>query len=129
MNNPKSTVMLSPVEAVKAPLQAYVDKDRAAIEAVIGEPYAFTSPLDNALDRQTYFDRCWPNSVNMTTMKLIHAIEAGDRAYVVYETGTATKRFRNAELHTVREGRIMATEVYFGWDLPHRAAPGKFVQD
>jgi hypothetical protein len=130
VNNPKSTGAIpSPVAVVKAALQAYVDKDRTAIEAVIGDPYAFTSPLDNALDRQTYFDRCWPNSQNMTTVQLIHAIEDGDRAYVVYEASTMDKRFRNAELHTVRGGRIVATEVYFGWDLPHKAAPGKFLQD
>jgi len=130
MSTPKSTTgMLSPVAAVKAALQAYVDKDRAAIEAVIGDPYTFTSPLDNALNRQTYFSRCWPNSKNMTTIQVIQAFEADDRACVVYEASTAAKRFRNAELHTVRDGRIVATEVYFGWDLPHKAAPGKFIQD
>src|SRR5258705_432182 len=39
--------------------QAYVDKDRAAIKAVIGDDFQFTSPLDNRLDRKAYFDRCW----------------------------------------------------------------------
>jgi hypothetical protein len=124
-----TTGMLSPIAAVKAALQAYVDKDRPAIEAVIGDPYTFTSPLDNTLNRQTYFSRCWPNSKNMTTIQVIHAFEADDRAYVVYEASTAAKRFRNAELHMVRDGRIVATEVYFGWDLPHIAAPGNFIQD
>jgi len=86
MSTPKSTTgMLSPVAAVKAALQAYVDKDRAAIEAVIGDPYTFTSPLDNALNRQTYFSRCWPNSKNMTTIQVIQAFEADDRACVVYD--------------------------------------------
>jgi len=39
------------------------------------------------------------------------------------------KRFRNCELHTVRNGKLVATEVYFGWDLPHKAAFGGFVDD
>jgi hypothetical protein len=127
MSKPPGT--RSPIEAVKAALQAYVDKDRAAIEAVVGDPYSFTSPLDNALDRQTYFDRCWPNSKAMTAMKIMHAAESGERAYVVYETSTGEKRFRNAEMHVVRDGRIVATEVYFGWDLPHKAALGGFLKD
>jgi len=30
-------------------------KDRAAIEKIIAEDFHFTSPLDNRLDRETYF--------------------------------------------------------------------------
>lgn len=40
--------------AVKAVLQAYVDKDRNAIEAVLADDYRFTSPIDNALDRDLF---------------------------------------------------------------------------
>ena len=50
--------------------QAYIDKDRAAIEAVIGDNFHFTSPLDNRLNRQAYFDRCWKNSETITDFTL-----------------------------------------------------------
>jgi hypothetical protein len=33
--------------------QAYVNKDRAAIEAVIGDDFHFSSPLDNRLNRKS----------------------------------------------------------------------------
>jgi hypothetical protein len=46
----------------RACLQAYVDKDRTAIETLIADDYHFTSPINNALDRETYFELCWPNS-------------------------------------------------------------------
>ena len=117
-----------PLATVRKALQAYVHKDRVAIEALIDPGYHFTSPLDNYIDRATYFARCWPNSKNMTTMTFIHGSESGEMAWIVYEGRTMTKRFRNAELHRVRDNRIVATEVYFGWDLPHPAAPGRFVQ-
>jgi len=52
----------SPVEVTRASYLAYVSKDRAAIEALIADDFHFTSPLDNRLDRATYFERCWPNS-------------------------------------------------------------------
>jgi len=42
----------------------------------------------------------------------------------VWENG---KRFRNTEIMTIREGRIVEVEVYFGWNIPHQAAPGGFV--
>jgi hypothetical protein len=67
--------MPGPLDAVKKALQAYVDKDRDAIEAVIGDPYSFTSPLDNALSRETYFERCWPNSESCTGMKFVQGAE------------------------------------------------------
>jgi len=51
-----------PADIARASYLAYVHKDRAAIEALIGEDFHFTSPLDNHLDRSTYFTRCWPNS-------------------------------------------------------------------
>jgi ketosteroid isomerase-like protein len=117
----------SPIEIARACLNAYVDKDRAAIEALIATDFHFTSPLDNAIDRQTYFQRCWPNSEAIESFDFIHAAEAGDRAFVVYEARVKSgKRFRNCEVYTSRDGKLVATEVYFGWDLPHRAGIGGF---
>ena len=117
-----------PSDLVRAALQAYVDKDRSAIEALLAADYRFTSPLDNAIDRATYFRRCWPNSASMMACKCVHAVDFGDRAFVVYEAQVdGGKRFRNAELHTVRDGCIASTEVYFGWDLPHKAAAGGYT--
>jgi ketosteroid isomerase-like protein len=42
-----------PVSVTRRGYQAYVEKDRAAIEAVIGDDFHFTSPLDNRIDRDT----------------------------------------------------------------------------
>ncbi len=54
-----------PVAIARASYEAYVAKDRAAIEALIAPGFHFTSPLDNRIDRATYFERCWPNSRNI----------------------------------------------------------------
>ena len=50
------------VAIARAAYEAYVAKDRAAIEKLIAPDFHFTSPLDNRIDRATYFARCWPNS-------------------------------------------------------------------
>ena len=109
--------MTGPLVTVKAALDAYVTKDRAAIERVIGDPY-----------REAYFARCWPNSQATTGMDFIKGTETGEYAFIVYEGRTAEKRFRNAELHQVVDGRIVETQVYFGWDLPHPAERGGFFK-
>jgi len=45
----------SPLTVARDCLEAYVAKDRAAIEALIAKDYHFTSPIDNALDRENLF--------------------------------------------------------------------------
>jgi ketosteroid isomerase-like protein len=120
--------MPDPIAIVKKSYQAYVDKDRAAIEAVIADDFHFTSPLDNRLDRKTYFERCWPNSETTSGFEYKHLVQEGDRVFVTYEgTGATGRRFRNTEILTVRDGKITDAEVYFGWTIPHEAKDGGFV--
>jgi ketosteroid isomerase-like protein len=117
-----------PIVVARAAYDAYVSKDRAAMEALTAPDYRFTSPLDNALDRATYFERCWPNSNQLAGFNLVLAVAVQDRALIVYEAVTRSgKRFRNCEIHSVRDGKLVETEVYFGWDLPHKAARGGFI--
>lgn len=124
------TAALDPVAVARAAYQAYVDKDRAAIEALIADDFHFTSPLDNRLDRTTYFERCWPNSRTLAEFDFIHILLDGDRVFVTYEGRSTTgKRFRNSEILTVHEGKLVEVEVYFGWTIPHKAAEGKFIKE
>jgi ketosteroid isomerase-like protein len=118
-----------PVGVARACYQAYVDKDRNAIEALMADDFRFTSPLDNGLDRATYFSRCWPNSKAIAGFDFIHLVTERDRVFVTYEARTAQgKRFRNTEILRVRNGKITEAEVYFGWDVPHAANAGGFVE-
>ena len=112
----------------RAVYEAYVTKDRAAIEALIADDFRFTSPLDNRIDRTTYFARCWPNSETTEGFEFVHFTPVGERVFVTYEARSAgARRFRNTEILTVRGSRIVEIEVYFGWDLPHKAPAGGFV--
>ncbi|MGX1790916.1 nuclear transport factor 2 family protein [Bosea sp. NPDC055332] len=116
-------------DIARACYQAYVDKDRAALEALIAEDFHFTSPLDNRLDRETYFERCWPNSERIRACRFRHVIAIGETVFVTYEVdGNDGKGFRNTEILTIRDGRIVEAEVYFGWSLPHPAPDGGFVE-
>ena len=116
------------VEIARAAYDAYVTKDRAALEAIIASDFHFTSPLDNRLDRETYFRRCWPNSKTIAGFEFINLVSDGDRVFVTYEgRNTNGHRFQNTEILTSREAQIIDVEVYFGWSVPHRAPQGGFV--
>lgn len=115
---------------VRAAYEAYVTKDRAALERLLAEDFHFTSPRDNRLDRETYFRRCWPNSKVIEGFDFVHLLTDADRVFVTYEgRNTDGHRFRNTEILTIREQRIVDVEVYFGWSVPHRAPKGGFVDD
>lgn len=117
--------MSSAIQTVKDLLKAYVEKDRAAAERLVAAGFHFTSPLDNGLDRATYFDICWPNSEATDAFAIIHLAEVGDRVLVTYEGKARGKTFRNTEIHTVRDAQVVEVEVYFGWNVPHDVPAGE----
>ena len=115
------------VATAKAVFDAYVTKDRGAVERLVAKDFHFTSPLDNRLDRAAYFERCWPNSESTLEFRFVHVVPAGQRVFVTYEAKTKRGTFRNTEILTIENGQVVEVEVYFGWDLPHKAEPGGFV--
>lgn len=121
---------LETIAVARACYEAFARKDRAALERVLADDFHFTSPLDNRLDRATYFARCWPNSERIKGFEFIHLVPHGDRVFVTYEGQKPDGgRFRNTEILTIRNERIVEAEVYFGWSIPHPAADGGFIDD
>jgi len=115
---------------VRGVYKAYETKDRAAIEALLADDFHFTSPLDNRLDRATYFKVCWPNSESVQRFDLVNLAVDGDKAFVTYEarwTHKGSRSFRNTEVFTVRNGKVVEVEVYFGWSIPHEAPAGTHI--
>ena len=116
------------VAVVCGAYEAYVIKDRAAIERLIAPDFHFTSPVDNRIDRETYFARCWPTSAQIADFDFINLVVDNDRVFVTYEGRRSDARvFRNTEIITVRKNQIVDVEVYFGWSIPHEAQPRGFL--
>jgi len=125
-----ATATQSSVAIAKAAYKAYVTKDRAALEALLADDFHFTSPLDNRLDRETYFGRCWPNSTTIDGFDFVYPVTDADRVLVTYEgRNTDGHRFRNTEILTIRDQHIVDVEVYFCWSIPHKAPLGGFVDE
>ena len=97
---------------------AYESGDRRVVEELLTEDFTFSSPADVGIDRETYFERCWPNSELTKAFDFKRLVEDGDDVLVTYEcTRTDGTRFRNTEVLTFRCDMICRTEVYFGWNL------------
>jgi hypothetical protein len=117
------------VAVVRALYEAYVNKDRGAIEPLLADAFHFTSPLDNRIDRARYFELCWPNSEQIAGFDFITVAPAGNRVFVVYEgRNKGGKRFRNTEVCLFQGQQVVEVEVYFGWSIPHPALPGDHVE-
>jgi hypothetical protein len=107
------------IELAKACYRAYETRDRGLIEKLIGTGFTFHSPADEAgLDRDGYFERCWPNAGNLVGFEFVRLIEHGEEVIVTYEaTRTDGSRFRNTEGLTFDGDEQVRAEVYFGWNL------------
>jgi hypothetical protein len=130
MTTEKNTTADDIVAIVRAAYEAYVAKNREVIERLIARDFHFTSPLDNRIDRATYFARCWPNSENIKGFDFLQLVPHRDRVFVIYEGRRAHGRgFRNTEVVTVHKNQIVEVEVYFGWSIPHEAQAGGFIDE
>jgi ketosteroid isomerase-like protein len=99
---------------------AYESGDRRVIEKLLADDLTFYSPPDPdpGIDREQYFERCWPNAELIESFEFKRLIESGDEVIVTYEsTKTDGHRFRNTEILTFDGDKIRKVEVYFGWDL------------
>jgi ketosteroid isomerase-like protein len=115
-------------DLVRGLLAAYAAKDRDAAERLISADFHFSSPLDNRIDRATYFDICWPNSKHIEGYEIEHLLADENKAAVTYVGRSVSgKRFRNTEIFMCRDGQIVEVEVYFGWWIPHDVPPGHHV--
>jgi len=117
--------MISDQDVVRGILQAYVDKDREAIEQLIAKDFHFSSPIDNRIDRDAYFRLCWPSSENMDDFEIVRMASDRDAVFVTYIGTMGGRRFRNTEVHTLRDGKVVEVEVYFGWNVPHDVPAGE----
>src|SRR5438270_1501353 len=103
---------------VRGTYEAFAAGDRDFIEDAFTEDFAFSSPLDVGLDRNGYFERCWPGAGGGQRFEFVRLVESGDEVIVTYERikpdGT---RGRNSEVFTFDGEKIGRVEVYFGWDV------------
>ena len=106
------------LELARACYAAFESGDRQVVEDLLADDFVFSSPADVGIDRETYFERCWPNSGTIRAYAFERLHEIGDEVVVTYEAERADgSRFRNTEVLSFAGDKLRAVEVYFGWDL------------
>jgi len=122
----RDTAMNSIPDLIRAVFRAYETKDRSAIEPLLAHDLTFSSPVDDHIDRSTYFQRCWPNSEYLDSFEIERLLVEGNEAIVRYKATTRDGRsFRNVECFTVGDGKIRHIEVYFGSDTAESVNDGE----
>ena len=121
------------IELAKDYYRAYERHDRTFMEEHLAPDFNFTSPFDDHIDRDAYFKRCWPKQPLHQKFDFITVVQDGDKVMIAYDctmhmpnTLHPDARFRNAELMTFREGKLVSTEVFFG-DPPRGLSRREFA--
>src|SRR5438045_7489687 len=107
------------VQIARESYVAFAAADRSFFERRLSDEFSFSSPPDPMLDRDGWFERCWPGAGRGQEFEFVRLVEVGDEVIVTYEMRRADGgRGRNTEVLTFdSDDRIVRTEVYFGWNL------------
>jgi hypothetical protein len=96
---------------------AFAAGDRTLVESIITDDFTFSSPPDPHLDRDGYFERCWPQAGGGQTFDFVRVVAHGDEVIVTYQMWQDGAGGRNTEVLTFEGDRVRRAEVYFGWSL------------
>jgi ketosteroid isomerase-like protein len=100
---------------IRAIFAAYMANDRKAVENALTEDFRFTSPYDDAIDKATYFARCWRDTGWIERHELEKIVAEGDEAFVTYQcVAKGGKSFRNTEFFRFAGDKVRRIDVYFG---------------
>ncbi|MFJ9616261.1 nuclear transport factor 2 family protein [Streptomyces noursei] len=110
----------APEDVARACFAAYLAQDRPAMERLLAEEFVFTSPQDDHIDRAAFLAVCFPTADRVRSQEILDAVPfGGDQVFVRYAYELTTgERHRNVEVMTVRDGRLVETQVYFGGRFP-----------
>lgn len=109
------------IEKAKGYYHAYERHDPEAVARELADGFTFTSPFDDAIDREQYFRRCWPKEPLHQKFNFVAVAQDGDSVMVVYQCSLRRPNavhpdmtFRNAEMLTFQNGRLKSVTVFFG---------------
>lgn len=106
-------------DTIRRIFAAYLANDRNFVENALSDDFRFISPYDDAIDKPTYFERCWKNSDWIERHELERIFVEGDEAFVTYRCvakgdGKDGRTFRNTEFFVFEANKVKRIDVYFG---------------
>ena len=105
----------SRADTIRRLFAAYLSNDRQFVEDAFSDDFRFTSPYDDAIDKPTYFERCWKGSDWIERHELERLFVEGDEAVVTYRcVARGGRSFRNTEFFAFDGDKVKRIDVYFG---------------
>ena len=94
-------------------------RSRTSSRDAFSDDFRFTSPYDDAIDKPSYFERCWKNSDWIERHELERIFVEGDEAFVTYRCvakgdSKDGRTFRNTEFFVFDGDKVKRIDVYFG---------------
>lgn len=107
------------VDIARRSYLAFAAGDRTFFEEHLSGDFVFSSPPDPRLDRDGWFERCWPGAGAGQRFAFRRLIGSCNEVVVTYELRRPDGSGGcNTEVLTFDDhDRIVKTEIYFGWDL------------
>ncbi len=104
------------IDIVRTMFEAYLAKDRRTAVGLLADDFVFTSPQDDHIDKTAFMHRCFPTAARLVSQDILElAAVSDDGVFIMYEYELKTgERHRNAEFITVRGGKLVETQVFFG---------------
>lgn len=111
--------MDSRTELVKMFFEAFSNVDRNDfVENVLAPDFTFSAPPDPLLNREEFFEKCWPHGGDLQHVEYIRLFEHDNEVFVTHQfiqpDGTKTQ---NTDILTFKEEKIICLEAYFGWKI------------
>jgi hypothetical protein len=104
-------------DVIRSYYRAYETSDRALAESLLSDDFTFSSPVDDGIDRATFFAKCWPFHEQLRTFHLLQLGTDGRHALIRYRAekidGDGFCNVEHLELDQDRR-RISHIDVYFG---------------
>jgi ketosteroid isomerase-like protein len=114
------------LDIVRRLFTAFREQDLESARTLLAPDFVFTSPQDDHIDRAAYLERCFPTADRFVEQRLLRWATTDDDVFVMYEYELRDGgRYRNAELITVRGGRVVAVQVFFGGAAWAGIEPGR----
>ncbi|MDQ3679272.1 MAG: nuclear transport factor 2 family protein [Actinomycetota bacterium] len=103
-------------DVVRRMLEAYLAQDRDTAARLLADDFVFTSPQDDHINKAAFMERCFPTADRLVSQEILELVSAGDEGvFIMYEYKLkAGGRHRNTEFITVRDGKLVETQVFFG---------------
>ena len=106
---------MTDVDTVRSMFEAYLAQDEAAARELLAADFVFTSPQDDHIDKAAFMERCFPTADRVVSQEILELVPGERGVFVLYEYELKTgERHRNTELITVRQGKLVETQVFFG---------------